>query len=162
MVLAVLASSTIAILSLAQGRAQGGAPRGTVVVTRSQPDALLLWDASPAVADLIAAKTASVQSLSTLESEAMQIAAQRAPQLSHAGNVTVEVFFAQTKYISPAFPDAVYAGTVRLFSISCPVAEAAQNGARYADELAHGIVPSGVNIVVSGKLPDPLPTPSPS
>ncbi len=158
----VLAYCAFAVSAFAQGRAQDVTPRGTVVVTRTQPDALLLWDASPVVADLIAAKTASPQSMATLESAAMRIAAQHASQLSHAGNVPVEVLYARTRYISPAFPNAVYAGTIRLLSITCSVAEAAQNGEHYADELGNGTVPSAVDIVVSGKLPDPLPAPSPS
>jgi hypothetical protein len=159
-VLALAACSAL-VLAAPAVRAQNAAPQGTVVVTRSAPDALLLWDASSAVTALQTAKTAPAAGIASLEAEAMRIAVLHAPDVPNAKTVTVQIFYANTTYVNPTYPTAVYAGTVRLLSLTSSLADIVRSGGRLAETLERGTIPPEVSVVVQGALPVPAPAPSP-
>jgi hypothetical protein len=131
---------------------QAAPPSGSVIVSQTSPDAVLLWDVSVPVSQ--------GATLATIESDAVRIAATYAPNLTAAKNVTVRVIYAKTGYVSPAFSTVTYGGTERLLTVTLSVGDAIKNGAQYAEQLAHGIVPNAVAIVVQGRLP-PQPSSSP-
>jgi hypothetical protein len=54
-------------------------PGGTVVVARSAPTAVFIWDASPAVGDLVVAQQTGDAGMRALEADALAIMAARAP-----------------------------------------------------------------------------------
>jgi hypothetical protein len=152
------ASFALAFFFAPAAGADEGTPPGPVVVTQAAPDALLLWDASAMVTQLTDAKTTPTAALATLEAGAMRIATHYAPTLAHAKNVSVQVLYANTSYINPTYPTTVYAGTVRLLSVTLTVDDAVKNGAHFADQLGSGTVPDGVKVVVQGSLPEPKPS----
>jgi len=53
-------------------------PKGTVVVVRSAPNALLIWDASAAVGDLMIARRTGDDGMRELERDGIAIMAARA------------------------------------------------------------------------------------
>jgi hypothetical protein len=128
-------------------------PAGTVVLVKTTPDALVLWDSSPVLAKLVGDKVGPQQALTTLESDAMVIAAQRSAGLADAKSITVQVIYSKTGAVSPMYNTATFAGVEKLLTVAGSPADIAKNGTSYAAALARGDVPPGINISVTGKLP---------
>src|SRR5260370_11579474 len=49
------------------------APKGSIMLAKTQPNVILIWDATPAVADLVTAKLPVDEALHALEADAMGI-----------------------------------------------------------------------------------------
>ncbi len=128
-------------------------PAGTVVLAKSSPDALLLWDSSPVLAKLVGEKVGESKALSALESDAMTIATLRAAKLTSAKTLTVQVIYSMTGAVSPVYNTATFAGVEKVLTVSGSPADLAKNGAAYAAQLLQGTVPSSVKVAISGKLP---------
>jgi hypothetical protein len=128
-------------------------PAGTVVLAKSSPDALLLWDSSPVLAKLVGDKVGEAKALSALESDAVTIASQRAAKLTTAKTVTVQVIYSMTGAVSPVYNTATFAGVEKVLTVSGAPADLVKNGTAYAASLAQGTVPAAVKVSVTGKLP---------
>lgn len=128
-------------------------PAGTVVLAKSSPDALLLWDSSPVLAKLVGDKVGESKALLALESDAMTIATQRAGKLTTSKTLTVQVIYSMTGAVSPVYNTATFAGIEKVLTVSGSPADLAKNGATYATQLLQGTVPASVKVAVSGKLP---------
>ena len=128
-------------------------PVGTVVLAKSTPQALLLWDSTPALAKLVGDKVGAARALATLESSAILIAAKRSPDLSSAKTITVQVIYSKTGAVSPVYNTATFAGVEKLLTVTGSPADLVQNGASYAAAILRGSVPSTIVVSVTGKLP---------
>jgi hypothetical protein len=128
-------------------------PAGTVVMAKSTPDALLLWDSSPVLAKMVADKVGEAHALSTLESDAMAIATQRSSGLSTAKTITVQVIYSKTGAVSPVYNTPTFAGVEKVLTVSGTPSDIAKNGATYTEQLSHGTVPAAVKVAITGKLP---------
>jgi len=146
-------SAALALSSFSIAVRAADLPAGTVVLAKSTPDALLMWDSSPVLAKLVGDKVGEARALATLESDAMLIATERSAGLSSAKTVTVRVIYAMTGAVSPVYNTATFAGVEKLLTIEGTPADLKKNGASYAAQLAQGTVPAAVKVEITGKLP---------
>jgi hypothetical protein len=147
------------------------APQGKVTLARATPDALIIWDATPAVVEITnVSKTPAEQALRSLESRAMTIAAGMAPQLTSANQISVRVVYLKLGAVNPMYRAAELAGVERVFSIGASRGDVLKHGQEWATLLASGKVPDGVSLTMTGELPplnpqmgsQPSPSPSPT
>lgn len=127
-------------------------PKGSVLVARTEPDAILIWDATPAVVDLVSAKRGQDAALRTLESDAVAILAERAPQLK-ASKVSIRIVYQKIGAVNPAYGNATLASVERLATVSAKRDDIVKHAKDYETALTAGNVPSDVTVNVTGKLP---------
>jgi hypothetical protein len=152
--LAAIALSTVLLTSA--GRAAADA-LGPVVLSRAHGDALAVWDATPELSGLVAAKTSATDTLHKLEADACALLLEKAKLLApDAKTMTVSVIYQRTGAISPTYQVATFAGIERLLTVKAaiPIGDAA--AALWTADLKAGKIPSGVTVVVAGKLPPDL------
>ena len=128
-------------------------PQGAVTLAKTTPDALLIWDATPAVAALRKARTDPRVGLAQLEAGAMSIALARAASLTHSTNVSVRVLYEMTGDVSPVYHSATFEGVERLLTVTATRSDILANGAAYAEQLERGTIPAAVKVSISGALP---------
>jgi hypothetical protein len=133
--------------------AVAAAVQGTVVTAKSGAHAMVIWDATPAVAGIVSDKQPRDAAMKSLESQAMQIAGQRAPSLSDAQTITVRVVYQKTGAVNPAYGTPTFAGVERVFDLTVDAAAAKSQSAALSQALAAGNTPKGVTVQVSGELP---------
>lgn len=126
---------------------------GTVIVARSGDNATLVWDASPVVAGLVQAKNVAAGGLNSLESQAVGILADRARTLPHSKTLTLQVMYAKSGAVSPAYGTATTESLERVFTLTAERAALLQNGVKWQSELSVGKKPAGVKVDVLGELP---------
>lgn len=129
-------------------------PKGTVVLAKTSPDALLIWDASPELADMIAAKQPDDQILKTLEADALTILAERAKSLS-SGNIALRVVYQRSGAVSPAYGAPTFAGVERLFIMEAKRTDVAPQESAWRSALQSGSTAHGLTVTMTGKLPPP-------
>ena len=129
------------------------ADSGMVVVAKGGANPLLLWDATPVVTTTVANKQPRDAALRDLESQAMQILGERSGALRRAKTLTIRVIYQKTGAVSPVYGTATFEGIERVFELRAPAADARLHAKTFADSLAHGSVPRGVALTVTGKLP---------
>ncbi len=149
--LALLAAAAACTLPAA---AADALPKGTVIVAKTAPEALLVWDASPAVADLVQAKTAEPDGLHALESDALQILAARAASL-RAKRVQLRVVYTRSGAVSAVYNAATFAGVERVMVLSAARDDIASHAAAWQAAARTGAATPGLTVTVSGKLPPP-------
>jgi hypothetical protein len=133
--------------------ALAGAMVGTAVVARADGDALIIWDATPAVVAIVSNKTDDVTAMRQLESSAVTIAASHAKDLTDASTISVRITYAKTGAVNPAYGAATFAGIERVATVRLSRDAALTSAALLASEIASGKTVPNVAIVVSGKLP---------
>ena len=141
------------LLLPASGAFAADLPEGTIVLAKTTPDALVLWDSSPVLAKLLADRAGETAALAALESDAMLIATQRSTALTSSKTLTVSVIYSKTGAVSPVYNTPTFAGVEKLLTVSGSPADIAKNGAAYATELSQGTVPPAIRVTVTGKLP---------
>lgn len=126
---------------------------GTVVVAKTGPTPLLLWDATPLVTQVVQNKQPREAALRDLESQAMQILGQHARGLKHAKSLTIRVLYQKTGAVSPVYGTATFEGVERVFELTASSADARAHAKQLAEGIARGTVPRGVRLNVTGTLP---------
>lgn len=126
---------------------------GTVVTAKSGEHALIIWDATPAVAGFVANKQTHDAAMESLESQAMQLAGQRAPSLPGSKTITVRVVYQKIGAVNPAYGTPTFAGVEHVFDLTLDASVAKTQSADLAKALAAGTTPKGVTLQMSGALP---------
>jgi hypothetical protein len=126
---------------------------GTAIVARDSGDALIIWEATPAIVSIVARKTADAAALQQLESSAVSLAATHAKDLPDAVTISVRITYQKIGAVNPAYGTAAFAGVERLATVSLPRSLALKTGAGLARAIAAGKRAPGVTIVISGQLP---------
>ena len=128
---------------------------GTIIVARTGSDALLLWDATPLVADIVSEKRSRVSALRDLEAQAMQILSARAATMADAKRLTIRVLYQKTGAVSPVYGTPTLEGVERVFELTAEKDRARKNGTAYSRALSQGRVPPGLHLLQTGDLPPP-------
>ena len=126
---------------------------GTVVTAKSGEHALILWDATPAVVTIVDNKQPRDAAMESLESQAMQIAGERAPALTDAKTITVRVVYQKIGAVNPAYGTPTFAGVERVLDLTVDAPTAKTQSGALAKSLASGTTPKGVTLQVTGVLP---------
>ncbi len=127
--------------------------KGDVFQSKGGEEPLLVWNATPAVVDIVDAKQPRDAALHDLEASAVDVLAERAPTLKDAKRLTVRVVYEKTGAVNPAYGTATFLGVERLFELSADAATIQTSHQALADALRAGKVPAAVHIVASGVLP---------
>ncbi|HYW54203.1 MAG TPA: hypothetical protein VE826_09545 [Dongiaceae bacterium] len=127
------------------------APKGNVMLAKTQPNVVLIWDATPQLVELLNAKKPSDDTLHALEADALAIMAERAKPATET--VTIRVVYNRTSEVNKAYVSATLQGVEKLFTMAAPRAEVLKNAAAWKSQLAGGSTPKGVVLTVTGKLP---------
>jgi len=127
-------------------------PKGAVVVARSAPTALLIWDASSAVADLVVARNASDASTRSLEVDAIRILVARAPQL-RARRVELRVQYAPIGVEGVAYQASTFANATPLLLLAADRAMIAPRHDAWIADIRGGRAPSGLSVQSIGAFP---------
>jgi len=126
---------------------------GTVVVAKTGPAPLLLWDATTLITQVVQNKQPREAALRDLESQAMQILGQHARGLKHVKFLTIRVLYQKTGAVSPIYGTATFEGVERVFELTAFSKDARAHAKELADAIARGTIPRGVRLSVTGALP---------
>jgi len=130
-------------------------PPGTVVVVaRSVPTALLIWDASTAVGDLVIARETGENGMRELEADAVGILAVYAPAL-RARRLEIRVQYLAAGIVSAAYQATTFADATPLVILDADRATLLAHAAAWRREVANGHPPSGLSL----RLVNPFPSP---
>ena len=150
-----IAAALFAVMcALGSGLAAAAAelPKGHVMLAKTQPKIVLIWDATPAVADLVDAKKSPDDMLRALEANAIEIMAAR-PEGRPSQGMSIRVVYQRTAALNPAYASATLQGVEKLFTIDAPRADVVKNAHAWKDQLAGGSTPMGLTVTITGKLP---------
>jgi hypothetical protein len=145
------------MLAVASGSASAHAaenPKGIVVLAHSAPTALLIWDASPVVGDLVIARRLGDAGIQALEIDAIHILAARAPGL-HAKRVEVRVQYAPTGVVGAAYQASTFANETPILSLAADRALVAAEHQAWIAAVASQRRPQGLTVTMLGAFPSP-------
>jgi hypothetical protein len=135
------------VLGAAYPRAAEAVERGAVTISRVAPQAVLVWDATPLIAEYAAEGQAKEEMQRNLEAAAIDIIGARLSVLSKADRIRVLcVYRTQDDSMNRVYGAAGLTGVMRLFTLSVARSEAALNGPQWASQLREGVIPSGVDV----------------
>ena len=135
-----------------QAHAQTTTPKGSIVLAKTSPSALLIWDASPVVADLVADKTPDSQALRLLTADAIELLHERAASLT-AKTVELRVVYTRSGAISPAYGAPTFAGVERVMVIDASRADALARADQWKKAARDGAPTPGLTVKITGSMP---------
>lgn len=150
---ALLVAALIAATSASVGAQQASnsiGPIGTVVVAKVTGSAVIIWDATPFVAQIVSQKKSNDDGLRATELQALKILLDKAAVLEQAQSVTVDVTYTKSGAVSPAYGSATFAGVEHVFSLTAPRSSLVSNRKNLE---AGGKLPADFKLTISGKLP---------
>jgi hypothetical protein len=137
--------------------ASGDALSSKPVIARLGPDALVLWDATTVVAQIVSDKATDADANVRLEHGALAALAETAPSLADAKTITVRVIYAKTGAVSPVYGAATFAGVERYATLEISGADARSDAGKWKEAAAAagpaGLFPKSVTFTVTGVLP---------
>jgi hypothetical protein len=128
-------------------------PQGTVVVARAEGDALVLWDASPVVADIVTNKEPRDEAMRKLEAQSIDVLASKAAVLKQTQTIAVRVIYAKTGAVSPVYHAATFASIEKVFTVTAATPKIASESAAWAKQLGAGKIPNDLSVTITGELP---------
>ncbi len=131
------------------------APKGLVVVARRAPSALLIWDASLAIGDLVVARSGDDASRRSLEVDGIRILAARAPGL-RARTVALRVQYAPVGVEGVAYQASTFANATPVMLLRADRSALVAHAGEWIADLDAGRQPPGLSVDSLGALP-PLP-----
>lgn len=134
------------------GTAHGAEPPGTIVVARSAPAALLIWDASSAVGDLVVARRTGDDGMRALEGDGIEILAARAPRL-HAKSIELRIQYSATGVVGAPYQASTFANATQLLVLTAPSALVAARARAWQAAIAAHRAPDGLGVRVVGAFP---------
>ena len=152
----IVTAAAIAVLALstaadADQQDAESAETGTVVVAKASGAAIVIWDATPFVAQLVSQKNSGDEGLKVMKSRALVILINKARNLNNAQSITINATYTKSGEVSPVYGSATFAGVERVFSIMA----SREDLLRLSREshAASEAVPSNFKLIVSGRLP---------
>jgi hypothetical protein len=126
---------------------------GAMIVTRTTPaDATLMWDATRYVTVLVNDKLTDERGMRAIEATALRALAEKGKTLT-ASSLTLKVTYARTGAVSPLYRSVTFAGFEPVMTIAAKNADLAKHAGAWSEQLASGVVPTGVTVSITGKLP---------
>jgi hypothetical protein len=127
-------------------------PKGAIVLAHTAPTAVLIWDASARVGDLVIAQTTGPAGLRALELDGIDILVNRAPQL-HASRVELRVQYAATGVVGAAYGASTFANATPLLVMSADRAAIPRSASHWKQAIAADRAPRDLTIRVVGAFP---------
>lgn len=134
------------------GAARADMPQGTVVVVRTAPVAMLVWDASPAVGALVVARSTGDDGMRALESDGVSILAARAGRL-RANRVELRIQYSGTGVVGAAYQASTFANATQLLVLAAPRALIAARSRNWLAAIAAHRAPAGLDVHAVGAFP---------
>ena len=114
---------------------------------------LLIWDATPAVVDIVAAKSPRSVALHQLEGSAIDVALQRLATMKRAKRITVRLIYQKIGAVNPEYGAATLTGVERVFELTADASAIRSDHVHLTEMLTQGNVPPGIHLVLNGELP---------
>jgi hypothetical protein len=124
-----------------------------LVLARTGTSALVLWNASPLVAEIVAKRVPEREANDRLERGALRAAAQDLPLLPTAKSITVRVLYDKTGDVSPVYGGPTFAGVERYALLRLDAARARRDEGRWKELDSGHPVPAWIAFHVIGSLP---------
>ena len=134
----------------------GDALSSKPVIARLGADALVLWDATAVVTQIVSDKATDADANVRLERGALKALAETAPSLADAKTITVRVIYAKTGAVSPVYGAATFAGVERYATLEISGADARSDAGKWKEAAAAGTAgpfPKSITFTVTGVLP---------
>ncbi len=143
-------------LLLAAGpSAAEGSVKGNIVTAKSGAVALILWDATPEVAQAVSDQTPPSELMLKLERQALQILRDKSEALSHSSTLTIRVLYEKIGAISPVYNTPTFEGDERLFELTVPRQALFTQYDKLTAAAARGEFDAPAQLNVTGTLPQP-------
>jgi len=144
----------VALLAPLAAQADQPVVTGHYVLARATEDALILFDASPEVASIVAGKTDDAAANDELERESLKVLAAMLPKLdTTTKSVTVRVTYNKTGAVSPVYGAPTFAGVERYALLDVSYKDAAADRDKWKELDAKRAVPAWLSFKVIGQLP---------
>lgn len=126
------------------------------VIARAGADALVLWDATTVVSQIVSDKVSDADANARLANGALRALVQVAPRLDRATSITIRVVYARTGAVSPVYGAATFAGVERYATLEISGSDAKADTGKWKEAAAGGsasALPKSVTFRITGKLP---------
>lgn len=128
---------------------------GTVVVAKTQGNAIVLWDVTHDVSAIVAEPGTTDAKMHEVEVAAAKILLARLGEVPAATSVEVRVVYQETGEASQFYRANTFGGVEKLLVVSASREAAAHNKDAWTAQLAKNELPAGVTASVTGALPPP-------
>lgn len=153
MIRAIFAISLVVAVAAPLTAWSDSAITGTVVVAKTEGDAIVLWDVTKSVKAFAEGPGSTDDKMHRLEIEAAKILLARLGEMPAASTVSVRVLYQEIGAVNPAYAANTLQGVEKVVVVTAPRAAAAHNSAAWQAALDKGELPSGINASVTGQLP---------
>jgi hypothetical protein len=126
---------------------------GSVVVAKSGSAALILWDATSDVTAATSAQAPQAQTITHLETLALQILHDKSASLTHSQTLTVRVLYDKTGAVSPVYHSATFEGVEHVFDLTVPRPLLLKQYAKLEAEIAQAKIAAPMQLNMTGTLP---------
>jgi hypothetical protein len=150
----IACSVIIAPAALGMPAMSATAPKGTVVVARVAPTGLLIWDASPAVGDLMIARQTGEPGMRMLAADALDVLVAHAPSMT-ANSIAVRVQYVPTGVVGAAYNAQTFAAATPLMIVTAGRTALLKHASAWRTAVLAGQTPAGVSIERTGAFPTP-------
>jgi hypothetical protein len=149
----LLRIAAVALCTALTGAAASADVNGMVFQSKGGESPLLVWDATPAVVDIVNAKQPRDAALHSLEVSAFGLLADRLPTLKGAKHLTVRVIYQKTGAVSPQYGGPTSQGLERFFELSVDADAIQADRQSISQALGAGTAAPQVHVVILGALP---------
>jgi hypothetical protein len=127
-------------------------PAGAVVVAKNSGSALLIWQATPFIALVVAKHESNDQALAEIESAGLQVIAGHKALLKKASSVSLRVMYIRTApQNDPQYAPTSFAGFKQLLTLNVTKSALAAS-AKWPAAVGPGRLPAGVSATITGKI----------
>jgi len=149
----VAVATLISTLPIATFAAAPDVP-GHAILARAEGSALVIWDSTTEVADIVKDKLDDATAKSRLERDALDEAAIEAPKLTNATSITVRVVYTKSGDVSPVYGSPTFEGVERYATLTMSMNDVKNDRDKWKEAVAGtAALPSWINFSVSGDLP---------
>lgn len=115
---------------------------------------LYLWDATPYVVDLVHDHLVGTAGLVAFEEAAVRVLSERA-KTAASKNIVLRVLYKKTGAVNPAYGTPTFTGVEKVFTMRASRKNVTKYAGRWIESLTRGVIPQGLLIEITGKLPPP-------
>jgi len=124
-----------------------------VIVAKASGDAVLIWDASSTITEILRRKVPPALAMRSIEAQAADLLALRGPALKSAKSISLRVVYPRKPEFNPQYGNEVAATVERLMTLKASPATLVHDGKTWSAMIQKGGSPRGLDIMVTGTLP---------
>ena len=127
---------------------------GHIVLARATDEALVIWDASPVIADVVKGKLSDDDANKLVAHDALKVLAMQQPNVDKgAKSITIRIVYSKTGAVSPYYGNTTFAGIERYATLSTAAGDVATDKNNWKELGDSAALPSFLPFTVIGKLP---------